>query len=109
MERLENNEENIANLLGGNRGGNKGGATAGKGVSAEDEIEALERELAQLRGEISEQQSSIAQIDEISKMSNNGNNENGNHRKGKEPPPIDKNQVFGQRVKGKEISDYWNG
>jgi hypothetical protein len=54
MERLENNEENIANLLGGNRGGNKGGATAGKGVSAEDEIEALERELAQLRGEISD-------------------------------------------------------
>jgi hypothetical protein len=37
------------------------------------------------------------------------NEQSGNHRKGNEPPPIDKNQVFGQRVKGKEISDYWNG
>lgn len=60
MEKVENNDENIANLLGGGSGA--------KGMSAEDEIEALERELAQLRGEINEQQTSIAKIDEIHKL-----------------------------------------
>lgn len=58
MEKV-NNEENVNNLI------NQFNRDNGKGDSTEKDIEELERELAQLKNDIKNQELSIAELDEI--------------------------------------------
>ncbi|KAL4462519.1 hypothetical protein ABPG74_000349 [Tetrahymena malaccensis] len=108
VERVNSNnadEENIASLI------NNYNKNHGKDEPPiESEIEALERELAQLKNDIKSQELSIAELDDIQKKTENlGQQQQQQKQQQFQPQQPDlKNMVFGQRVKGKDMNDYWN-